>query len=65
MACNTKPLEIVSRSPEAHHHIGKSQDRHSHIGTFLQAHLADPAVKVIAVYNEPADDFSDLRSPYH
>ena len=41
------PLEKVSRSPEAHHHIGKSQDCHSHVGTFLQAHAEDPAIKVV------------------
>ena len=44
-------IQKVSRSPEAHHHIGKSQDHYSHIGTFLQAHAEDPAIKVIDLFH--------------
>ena len=51
MACRFNPLEKVSKSPEVHHHIGMSQDRHSHIGTFLQAHVEDPAIKVVDLFH--------------
>ena len=46
MNLKTNPLEIVPRTLEARHHIRKSQDHYEHIGTFLQVHLVDPAVKV-------------------
>lgn len=39
--------EQVSKDPEAHHHIGKSQNHFEHIGTFLQVNSGDPAVKVM------------------
>ena len=51
MESRFNPLEKVSRSPEAHHHIGKSQDRYLHIGTFLQVHAEDPAIKVIDLFH--------------
>ena len=51
MACRFNPLEKVSKSPEVHHHIGMSQDHHSHIGTFLQAHVEDPAIKVVDLFH--------------
>ena len=50
MACRFNPLEKVSKSPEVHHHIEMSQDCHSHIGTFLQAHIEDPAIKVVDLF---------------
>lgn len=36
----------VPQGPEAHHHIGKSQNSYEHIGTFLRNNLGDPAIKV-------------------
>ena len=51
MACRFNPLEKASKSPEVHHHIGMSQDRHSHIGTFLQVHIEDPAIKVVDLFH--------------
>ena len=51
MACRFNLLEKVSKSPEVHHHIGMSQDRHSHIGTFLQVHIEDLAIKVVDLFH--------------
>jgi hypothetical protein len=39
--------EDVAAVLDVHHHIGKSQNRHEHIGTFLRANEGDPAIKVI------------------
>ena len=38
--------EGVPRTLRKHHHIGKSENRHEHIGTFLRQHSGDPATKV-------------------
>lgn len=38
----------VAQGPEAHHHIGTSQNLYEHIGSFLRKNLGDPAVKVCA-----------------
>lgn len=38
--------EWTPNTPEQHHHIAVSQNNYEHIGTFLQKHEADPAVKV-------------------
>jgi hypothetical protein len=38
--------EQVVGSPEAHHHIGKSQNNPEHITHFLRKNAGDPAVKV-------------------
>ena len=51
MAYRSNQLEKVSKSPEVHHHIGMSQDHHSHIGTLLQAHVEDPAIKVVDLFH--------------
>jgi len=40
--------EEVATSPEAHFHVGKSQNHPEHIPLFLQRHLGDPAVRVRA-----------------
>jgi hypothetical protein len=40
------PVEGVATTPEAHHHIGMSENRYEHIGTFLRSHSGDPAMKV-------------------
>jgi len=41
-----KQRERVVKSPLEHHHIGRSQNNHEHIGTFLRKHTGDPAVQV-------------------
>jgi hypothetical protein len=38
--------EPVAAEPEARYHIGVSQNRPEHIGTFLRSHEGDPAIKV-------------------
>jgi hypothetical protein len=38
--------EEVATSPEAHFHIGKSQNYPENIPLFLQRYLGDPAVRV-------------------
>jgi hypothetical protein len=38
--------EYVSQEPEAHHHIGISENHPQHFGQFLRAHIGDPATKV-------------------
>jgi hypothetical protein len=38
--------EEVATSPEAHFHVGKSQNYPENIPLFLQRHLGDPAVRV-------------------
>jgi len=42
--------EDVATVPDAHHHIGKSQNRHEHIGTFLRENKGDPAIKVHIIF---------------
>jgi hypothetical protein len=37
----------IAQTPEAHHHIGKSENFPEHVGTFLQKNSGDPAVKVM------------------
>jgi hypothetical protein len=44
--CRQNRNERVANTPEAHHHIGRSENQFEHIGTFLNAHAGDPAVKV-------------------
>lgn len=41
--------EEVASSPEAHFHIGKSQNNPVNIPLYLQMHLGDPATKVSAI----------------
>jgi hypothetical protein len=36
----------IATSPDVHHHIGKSQNQHEHVGLFVQKHSGDPAVQV-------------------
>jgi hypothetical protein len=43
--------EEVASSPDAHHHIGKSENNPEHIGRFLQEHADDPATKVTDNYH--------------
>jgi hypothetical protein len=38
--------EIVANGLQEHHHIGLSQSRYEHIGTFLRRNMGDPAIKV-------------------
>lgn len=38
--------EVVAKTPDSHHHIGKSQNDPVHIGTFVRERNTDPAVKV-------------------
>jgi hypothetical protein len=38
--------EAISKEPQQHHHIGRSQNQYEHIGTFLRRHAGDPAVMV-------------------
>jgi hypothetical protein len=33
-------------TPDIHYQIGKSENRHEHIPSFLQAHEGDPAIQV-------------------
>lgn len=40
--------EEVATSPEAHFHVGKSQNFPEHIPLFLKRHAGDPAIKVSA-----------------
>lgn len=39
--------EDVATTPDAHHHIGLSENRYEHIGSFLNAHSGDPAIEVL------------------
>jgi hypothetical protein len=39
----------VGNTPQEHHHIGVSQNRFEHIGTFLRQHAGDPAVQVLSI----------------
>ncbi|KZP03728.1 hypothetical protein FIBSPDRAFT_904798 [Athelia psychrophila] len=42
-----KPADVPSiQDPNAHHHIGMSQDNHVDIGSFLRDNAGDPAIKV-------------------
>lgn len=41
---NTEP----AFSPDAHYHIGKSQNEYEPIGTFLSSNAGDPAVQVLS-----------------
>jgi hypothetical protein len=43
--------ERVSQDPDAHHHIGVSENHPEHIGSFLRAHDGDPAIKVDCVHH--------------
>jgi hypothetical protein len=38
--------EVVGSAPQEHHHLGISQNRFEHIGTFLRHHAGDPAIHV-------------------
>lgn len=38
--------EVVSDTPQEHHHIGVSHNFYEHMGTFLQKYSGDPAIKV-------------------
>jgi len=38
--------EDVATHPDVHYHIGSSQNRYEHIGTFLRQTEGDPATKV-------------------
>jgi hypothetical protein len=49
MVTNRAEVEDVATSPEAHYHIGSSQNRHEHIPTFLHQHEGDPAIQVCVV----------------
>jgi hypothetical protein len=40
------PAEDVATDPDVHYHIGSSQSRYEHIGTFLRRTEGDPATKV-------------------
>jgi hypothetical protein len=40
------PAKDVANDPDIHYHIGKSQNRYMHIGTFLRQTEGDPATKV-------------------
>jgi hypothetical protein len=42
--------EEVATSPEAHFHVGKSQNSPQNIPLFLQRHARDPAIKVSTAY---------------
>ena len=42
--------EDVATSPNTHHHIGLSQNRHKHIPSFLHVHKGDPATQVCAIF---------------
>jgi hypothetical protein len=42
--------EDIARSPEAHHHIGKSQNFPENICSFVQKNRGDPAVKVVCLF---------------
>lgn len=35
-----------AKLPNTHYHIGASQNEYIHLGTFLNRHKTDPAVKV-------------------
>jgi hypothetical protein len=39
----------VGGTPQEHHHIGVSQKRFEHIGTFLRRHAGDPAIQVPSI----------------
>lgn len=43
-------LENVARTPEAHHHIGKTQNNPVHIGNFIQERQGDLAVQVCILW---------------
>lgn len=48
-ASGTTPnIEPPPLMPDAHHHIGKSQNEYEGIGTFLSKHMGDPAVQVFS-----------------
>jgi len=40
----------IATTPDVHYHIGKSENRHEHIPSFLRAHEGDPAVLVRFIY---------------
>ena len=42
----THTEEVVASTPDAHYHIGKSQNSPENIVTFLRDHFGDPAIKV-------------------
>ena len=41
--------EDVATTPDVHYQIGKSENRHEHIPSFLQAHEGDPAIQVSSI----------------
>jgi hypothetical protein len=43
---SNRQKEYVMSDPNAHHHIGVTENQPIHIGSFLQAHAGDPAIKV-------------------
>jgi hypothetical protein len=43
-------VEHVGMAPDAHFHIGSSQNRSEHIPSFLHAHERDPAIQVSAFF---------------
>jgi biotin synthase-related radical SAM superfamily protein len=44
--------EDVATAPDAHHHIGSSQNRYEHIPSFLRAREGDPAIQVCVVITD-------------
>ena len=56
--------ECVVNNPDAHHHIGVAENHPEHIGTFLQVHAGNPAIKVSSHFrliSEAIDDLLDHR----
>ena len=43
---DTNIEEVVASTPDAHYHIGKSQNSPENIVMFLRDHSGDPAIKV-------------------
>jgi hypothetical protein len=46
MISKTAQAEDIAAVPDVQYHIGKSQNHHEHIPSFLQAHEGDPAIRV-------------------
>jgi hypothetical protein len=42
----------VATAPDAHHHIGSSQNCHEHILSFLREHEGDPAIRVGFIFTD-------------
>ena len=50
--------------PDTHNYIGVTENHPEHIGTFLQVHSGDPAIKVSSHFrliSEAIDDLLDDR----